>query len=54
MSPGATLSVHMYKLLNEGLFMSQAAAVSVVLLLLCAAMNLGQFLIRSRMMKGKN
>ena len=52
MSPGATLSVHMYKLLNEGLYMPQASAVAVVLLVLCIIMNLGQMLICKKMTKG--
>ncbi|MFR7638309.1 MAG: phosphate ABC transporter permease PstA [Allobaculum sp.] len=52
MSPGATLSVHMYKLLNEGLYMPQASSVAVVLLVLCIIMNLGQMLICKKMTKG--
>ncbi len=42
LNPGATLSVHLYKLLNEGLFMQQASAVAFVLLVVCALMNLAQ------------
>lgn len=52
MDPGATLSVHLYKLLNEGLYMNQAAAVAVVLFALCIVMNLGQQLLLNRMTKG--
>lgn len=52
MDPGATLSVHMYKLLNEGLYMDQAAAVSVVLLLLAALITLLQSALCHHLMKG--
>ena len=39
MRSGRTLSVHMYALLNEGLYMEQAYATAVVLLILVAAIN---------------
>lgn len=39
MSSGRTLSVHMYALLSEGLYMNQAYATSVVLLVLVLCIN---------------
>lgn len=39
MRSGRTLSVHMYALLNEGLYMEQAYATAVVLLIMVAAIN---------------
>lgn len=39
MESGRTLSVHMYALLNEGLYMEQAYATAVVLLLLVLGIN---------------
>ncbi len=39
MESGRTLSVHMYALLNEGLYMEQAHATAVVLLLLVLGIN---------------
>ena len=39
MSSGSTLAVHMYNLSREGLYMDQAYAVSVVLLLLVLVIN---------------
>lgn len=39
MSSGRTLSVHMYALLSEGLYMNQAYATSVVLLVLVLGIN---------------
>lgn len=39
MSSGRTLSVHMYALLSEGLYMEQAYATSVVLLILVLGIN---------------
>lgn len=39
MRSGRTLSVHMYALLNEGLYMEQAYATAVVLLLMVFAIN---------------
>ena len=39
LSSGRTLSVHLYALLNEGLYMNQAYATAVVLLVLTAGMN---------------
>lgn len=52
MDPGATLSVHMYKLLNEGLYMDQAGAVAVVLLGLVLLINLLQSILCKKIMKG--
>lgn len=37
--PGSTLAVHMYKLMSEGLYMDQASAVAVVLLVLVIVLN---------------
>lgn len=39
MSSGRTLAVHMYALLNEGLYMEQAYATAVVLLVVVVAIN---------------
>ena len=39
MSSGRTLAVHMYALLNEGLYMEQAYAAAVILLLMVAGIN---------------
>ncbi len=50
--PGATLSVHLYKLLNEGLYTHQANATAVVLLAFCIAMNLAQKMLERKMTKG--
>ncbi len=52
LDPGATLSVHLYKLLNEGLYIHQANAVAVVLLVFCILTNLAQKLIQRKMTKG--
>lgn len=40
MDSGRTLSVHLYQLLNEGLYINQAAASAVVILLVVIALNL--------------
>jgi len=40
MSAGRTLSVHLYALMNEGLYMEQAYATAVVLLVMVAVINL--------------
>ena len=39
MNSGRTLSVHMYALLSEGLYMDEAYATAVVLLLIVAGIN---------------
>jgi phosphate transport system permease protein len=38
-SSGRTLAVHMYALLNEGLYMEQAYATAVVLLVMVVCIN---------------
>ena len=40
MDSGRTLSVHLYQLLNEGLYIEQAAASAVVILLIVIALNI--------------
>ena len=52
-TPGSTLAVHMYKLMNEGLFMNQAAAVSVVLTILVLTMNLLSGMLQQKILKGR-
>ena len=39
LSAGRTLAVHMYNLANEGLYMNQAYATAVVLLVLVVGLN---------------
>ena len=39
MSSGRTLAVHMYNLANEGLYMDQAYATAVILLVLVVVIN---------------
>jgi phosphate transport system permease protein len=39
MDSGRTLSVHMYALLSEGLYMDEAYATAVILLLLVVVIN---------------
>ena len=39
MSSGRTLAIHMYALLNEGLYMEQAYATAVVLLVMVLLIN---------------
>lgn len=53
MGSGATLAVHMYNLSNEGLYMKQAYAVAVVLLLLVLVINGVSGRIAKRLTKGK-
>lgn len=48
LQPGATLSVFMYKLLNEGLFTDQACAVGVVLIGLAVLMSLLSLLLQKK------
>lgn len=49
MHSGRTLSIHMYALLSEGLYMEQAYATAVVLLILVLVINLLSGLIARRM-----
>ena len=50
---GRTLSVHMYALLNEGLYMEQAYATAVILLIMVALINaLSTFISRKITAKG--
>lgn len=52
MGSGSTLAVHMYNLSREGLYMNQAYAVSVVLLLLVLLINWGSSAIAKKLAKG--
>ncbi len=53
MSSGRTLAVHMYALLNEGLYMEQAYATAVILLIMIVLMNaLSTFISRKITAKG--
>lgn len=47
-----TLSVHMYNLMNEGLYLDQARATAVVLLLLVIGINAGASLLARRLTRG--
>ncbi len=47
-----TLSVHMYNLMNEGLYLDQARATAVVLLVLVVAINAGSSLLARRLTRG--
>ncbi|MGI6071035.1 MAG: phosphate ABC transporter permease PstA [Blautia sp.] len=49
---GRTLAVHMYALYSEGLYMDQAAATAVILLLLVLFINWASGRIAKRIMKG--
>lgn len=51
MGSGRTLSVHMYALLSEGLYMEQAYATAVVLLILVTAINAGSRFIARKLTK---
>ena len=54
MHSGRTLSVHMYALLSEGLYMNEAYATAVVLLILVLIINMLSGLIAKRITaKGK-
>ena len=54
MQSGRTLSVHMYALLSEGLYMNEAYATAVVLLILVLIINMLSGLIAKRITaKGK-
>ena len=53
MSSGRTLAVHMYALLNEGLYMEQAYATAVILLIMLVLINaLSNFISRKITAKG--
>lgn len=52
LSSGRTLSVHMYVLSSEGLYMGPAYATAVILLVVVLLMNLGSSLIAKRLTKG--
>lgn len=52
MGSGSTLAVHMYNLSREGLYMNQAYAVSVVLLLLVLFINWGSSALAKKLAKG--
>ena len=53
MGSGRTLAVHMYALLNEGLYMEEAYATAVILLVLVVAINaLSTFISRKITAKG--
>jgi phosphate transport system permease protein len=54
MSSARTLSVHMYALSNEGLYMSQAQATAVVLLVLVTGINALSNLIARRIGREAN
>lgn len=53
MGSGSTLAVHMYNLSREGLYMNQAYAVSVVLLIFVLLINWGSGMIAKKLTKGK-
>ena len=48
-----TLSVHMYNLMNEGLYMNEARATAVVLLALVIGINALSALTAKRLIRGK-
>lgn len=52
--PARTLAVHMYVLSNEGLYMDQAYATAVILLVLVILMNLGSGKLAKKLMKGRD
>lgn len=49
-----TLSVHMYSLSNEGLYMNQAYATAVILLVLVIVMNAASGAFAKKFMKGRD
>lgn len=53
MGSGSTLAVHMYNLSREGLYMNQAYAVSVVLIILVLLINFGSSALAKKLTKGK-
>lgn len=52
MGSGSTLAVHMYNLSREGLYMNQAYAVSVVLIVLVLLINFGSSALAKKLTKG--
>lgn len=54
MDSGRTLAVHMYNLSNEGLYMNQAYATAVVLLVIVVGINCLAGMVAKKIMKGKN
>ena len=52
MGSGRTLAVHMYSLASEGLYMDQAYATAVVLLIVVIGINSISGLIAKKIMKG--
>ena len=52
MGSGRTLAVHMYNLSNEGLYMNQAYATSVVLLVLVVGINALSGVVAKKLTKG--
>ena len=54
MDSGRTLAIHMYNLSNEGLYMNQAYATAVVLLVLVVGINALSSFVARKITKGKN
>ena len=52
MSSGRTLAVHMYVLASEGLYMKQAYATAVVLVLIVIGINAASARLAKKLMKG--
>ena len=53
LSSGRTLAVHMYVLASEGLYMKQAYATAVILVLIVVAINALSSILAKQLMKGK-
>ena len=53
MNSGRTLSVHMYALLNEGLYTNQAYATAVVLMVVVLIINWMSNIMAKRLQGGK-
>lgn len=53
MQSGRTLAIHMYTLSNEGLYMDQAHATAVILLVLVVGLNALSNLVAKKLTKGK-
>ena len=51
MGSGRTLAVHMYNLANEGLYMNQAYATAVILLVLVVGINTLSGIVAKRLTK---
>ena len=54
MDSGRTLAIHMYNLSNEGLYMNQAYATAVVLLVLVVGINCLSSFVARKITKGRN